>query len=98
MKFKPEDFYISKILTQDWTEDGRSEWVADVANRKLEQWLSEAPIVYAANREEKTWYEMTKEERIEIDHANTFAEGTCWDFRGKVVCVEPIPIKNKEEY
>lgn len=71
MKFKPEDFYTSENIQK--TTAGLA---ARVANRKLEEWLSQAPVVYGGPTLANIY-------SIQQSKINTF--------KAKLVCIEELP-------
>lgn len=75
-KFKPEDFRGCHPGIVDANK------AAEIANKKLEEWLSESITLYAVNTPEKA-----KAWAIE---GSLLLEQHEAKFKGKIVCIEPI--------
>lgn len=75
MKFEPKDFVM---LNSEWESFSRTTFIADIANAKLEEWLSAAHDVFGNDGSNKVGYIWTSTR----NHSDTH--------KAKLVCIEQL--------
>lgn len=86
MKFKPEDFNITRDVPTGLAFP--QEIYAWIANKKLQEWLDKAPTVY-------TYVDPTAPEGYDMGWWKTRIDSQLKQYRAKLVCIEEIDDKRK---